>query len=163
MAFIKLQFRAGVNRDQTNYTNEGGWFACDKIRFRSGFPQKLGGWMRSTSETFLGVCRQLFGWITSFGDNFLAVGTSKKVYINTGSQYYDITPLKETTAPGAVTFSAVTVGPYSSIITVNDTGSNVEAGDFVTFSGAISLGGNITAAVLNQEYEVYESISANLS
>lgn len=161
MAFIKLQFRAGVNRDQTNYTNEGGWFACDKIRFRSGFPQKLGGWMRSTSETFVGVCRQLFGWITSFGDNFLAVGTSKKVYINTGSQYYDITPLKETTAPGAVTFSAVTTAPFSSIITVNDTNSNVEAGDFVTFSGATSLGGNITAAVLNQEYEVYQAISAN--
>jgi hypothetical protein len=94
MSFIKLQFRAGVNRDQTNYTNEGGWFACDKIRFRSGFPQKLGGWLRSTSETFVGVCRQLFGWITSYSDNFLAVGTSKKVYLNAGSDYYDITPIR---------------------------------------------------------------------
>ena len=131
MAFIKLQFRAGVNRDQTNYTNEGGWFACDKIRFRSGFPQKLGGWLRSTSETFLGVCRQMFGYITSFGDNFVALGTSKKVYINAGSQFYDITPLRETTAAGAVTFAAVTTSPFSSEITVTDTNANVDAGDFV--------------------------------
>jgi hypothetical protein len=161
MPFIKLQFRAGVNRDQTNYTNEGGWFACDKIRFRSGYPQKLGGWLRTTSETFLGVCRQLFVWITSFSDNFCAVGTSKKVYINTGSQYYDITPLRETTAAGAVTFAAVTTSPFSSIITVYDTGANVDVGDFVTFSGAASLGGNITAAVLNQEYEVYDTVNNN--
>jgi hypothetical protein len=161
MSFIKLLFRPGLNRDQTNYSNEGGWYACDKIRFRSGFPQKLGGWQRSTSETFLGVCRQMFGWITSFGDNFLALGTSKKVYINVGAQYYDITPLRETTAAGAVTFSAVTTAPYSTTITVNDSGANVEAGDFVTFSGASGLGGNITAAVLNQEYEVLNSISAN--
>lgn len=159
MPFIKLQFRPGVNRDQTNYTNEGGWFACDKIRFRSGYPQKLGGWLRSTSQTFLGVCRQLFGWITSFGDNFLAVGTNKKVYINTGSQYYDITPLRYTSAPGAVTFSAVTTAPYSTIITVTNAGSTTGAGDFVTFSGATGLGGNITADVLNQEYEIYETIS----
>jgi hypothetical protein len=161
MAFIKLQFRPGVNRDQTNYTNEGGWFACDKIRFRSGYPQKLGGWMQATSQTFLGVCRQMFGWITSFEDNFVALGTSKKVYINVGSQFYDITPLRETTAPGAVTFSAVTTAPFSSIITVTDVAANVDAGDFVTFSGAVSLGGNITAAVLNQEYEVYQSLTAN--
>lgn len=161
MSFIKLQFRAGVNRDQTNYSNEGGWNSCDKIRFRSGYPQKLGGWIRSTSETFVGVCRQMFGWITSFGDNFLALGTSKKVYINTGAQYYDITPLKQTTAAGDVTFSAVTSAPYSSIVTVNDTNANVSAGDFVTFSGAVSLGGNITAAVLNQEYSVYQSVSSS--
>lgn len=161
MAFIKLQFRAGLNRDQTNYTNEGGWFACDKIRFRSGYPQKLGGWLKSTSQTFVGVCRQMFGWVTSYADNFLALGTSKKVYINVGSQYYDITPLRETTSPGDVTFSAVTTAPYSSVITVSDTSANVDAGDYVTFSGAVSLGGNITAAVLNQEYEVYESLTAS--
>jgi hypothetical protein len=161
MAFIKLQFRPGVNRDQTNYTNEGGWFACDKIRFRSGYPQKLGGWMQATSQIFLGVCRQMFGWITSFEDNFVALGTSKKVYINVGSQFYDITPLRETTVAGEVTFSAVTTAPYSSVITVTDVAANVDAGDFVTFSGAVSLGGNITAAVLNQEYEVYESLTAN--
>lgn len=161
MPFIKLQFRPGVNRDQTNYTNEGGWFACDKIRFRSGYPQKLGGWLRTTSETFLGVCRQMFVWITSYGDNLMGVGTSKKVYINAGAQYYDITPLRNTTAPGDVTFAAVTTAPYSSVITVYDTLAAVTVGDFVTFSGAISLGGNITAAVLNQNYEVYAVVNNN--
>lgn len=161
MSFIKLQFRPGVNRDQTNYTNEGGWFSCDKIRFRSGYPQKLGGWLASTTEVFLGICRQMFGWITSYADNFLALGTSKKVYINAGSRYYDITPLRETTVAGEVTFSAVTTAPYSSIITVSDTGSDVDVGDFVTFSGAATLGGNITDDVLNQEYEVFSVISTS--
>jgi hypothetical protein len=158
MPFIKLQFRPGLNRDQTNYTNEGGWFACDKVRFRSGYPQKLGGWLASTSETFIGVCRQMFGWITSFGDNFLALGTSKKVYINAGTQYYDITPYRLVTAAGEATFSAV---DGSSTITVSDTASDAEVGDYVTFSGAVSLGGNITAAVLNQNYLISEVTNAN--
>jgi hypothetical protein len=151
MAFIKLQFKPGLNRDQTNYTNEGGWFACDKIRFRSGYPQKLGGWVAATSQTFLGVCRQLFGWITSFSDNLLALGTSKKVYIEVGAQYYDITPYKEVTAAGDVTFDATT---GSSSITVFDNAANPVVGNYVTFSGAVSLGGLITAAVLNQNYEI---------
>lgn len=151
MAFIKLQFRPGLNKDQTNYTNEGGWFACDKIRFRSGYPQKLGGWAAVTTQAFLGVCRQLFGWITSFADNLLALGTSKKVYIEVGAQYYDITPYKEITAAGDVTFAAT---DGSSSITVYDTNANPVVGNYVTFSGAVSLGGNITAAVLNQNYEI---------
>jgi hypothetical protein len=103
----------------------------------------------------------MFGYITSFGDNFLAVGTSKKVYMNVGSQYFDITPYREVTAAGAVTFSAVTSAPFSSVITVNDTASNAEVGDYVTFSGASSLGGNITAAVLNQNYEINTVTNAN--
>lgn len=158
MAFIKLQFRPGLNKDQTNYTNEGGWFACDKIRFRSGYPQKLGGWAAVTSQVFLGICRQLFGWITSYADNLLAAGTSKKVYIEVGSQYYDITPYASITAAGDVTFAAT---DGSSTITVSDTGSSVTAGNFVTFSGAVSLGGTITAAVLNQNYEIASYINAN--
>lgn len=158
MPFIKLQFRPGLNKDQTNYTNEGGWFACDKVRFRSGYPQKLGGWVAVTSQVFVGVCRQLFNWITSFGDNLLAVGTSKKVYIEVGSQYYDITPYKEITAAGDVTFSATN---GSSTITVTDTSSSTTAGNYVTFSGAVSLGGNITAAVLNQNYVIATVINLN--
>ena len=158
MAFIKLQFRPGLNRDQTNYTNEGGWFACDKVRFRSGYPQKLGGWLQSTTKTFLGVCRQMFGWVTSFGDNFLALGTNKKVYINVGTQYFDITPAQEVTAAGAVTFSA---SNGSSTITVSDTSNPAVVGNYVQFSGAVSLGGNITAAVLNQNYEIATVINAN--
>jgi hypothetical protein len=162
MPFIKLQFRPGVNRDQTNYTNEGGWFACDKIRFRSGYPQKLGGWLAATSETFLGVCRQMFAWFTSYNDNFLALGTNKKVYIDVGGNYFDITPIRETTAAGAVTFAATN---GSSVITVNDTAFGSSAGDFVTFSGVsvngLGVGGNITEAVLEQNYEIYEVINAN--
>lgn len=162
MPFIKLQFRPGVNRDQTNYTNEGGWFACDKIRFRSGYPQKLGGWLASTTQTFLGVCRQMFNWFTSYNDDFLALGTNKKVYIEVGGNYFDITPLRETTAAGAVTFAATN---GSSIITVNDTAFGSDAGDFVTFSGVdangLGVGGNITQAVLQQNYEIYEVVNAN--
>ena len=161
MAFIKLQFRPGLNRDQTNYTSEGGWYSCDKIRFRSGYPQKLGGWLASTSQTIIGVCRQMFGWVTSFNDNFLALGTNAKVYINTGSRFYNITPYRLVTAAGSVTFSAVTTPPYSSTITVTCVGSAVQAGDYVQFSGAVSLGGNITAAVLNQNYEIATRINAN--
>ena len=158
MPFIKLQFRPGVNRDQTNYSNEGGWFACDKIRFRSGYPQKIGGWLQSTSQTFLGVCRQMFGWITSFTDNFLALGTSKKVYINVGDEYYDITPIRVTTAAGDVTFAAT---DGSSTLTVTDNAHGAGPGDFVTYSGAVSLGGNITATVLNQEYEIDTVLTGN--
>lgn len=158
MAFIKLQFRPGLNKDQTNYTNEGGWFACDKVRFRSGYPQKLGGWVQATSDTFLGICRQLFGWITSFSDNLLALGTSKKVYIEVGAQFYDITPYETITTAGEVTFSATN---GSSTITVTDTGSNTTVGNYVTFSGAVTLGGNITAAVLNQNYEIATVVSTS--
>jgi len=78
MAFIKLQFKPGINRDNTNYTNEGGWWDCDKIRFRSGFPEKIGGWLKATSESYIGVARSLLNWITSYSDNLLAVGTNKK-------------------------------------------------------------------------------------
>jgi hypothetical protein len=162
MPFIKLQFKPGVNRDQTNYTNEGGWFACDKIRFRSGYPQKLGGWLASTTQTFVGVCRQMFNWFTSYNDDFLALGTNKKVYIEVGGNYFDITPLRETTPAGAVTFAATN---GSAVITVNDTAFGSDAGDFVTFSGVdvngLGAGGNITQAVLQQNYEIYEVVNAN--
>jgi hypothetical protein len=94
MAFIKLQFRPGINRDQTNYSNEGGWYECDKVRFRSGYPQKLGGWQKNSSTSFIGYCRQMWNWITTFGDNFLALGTDVKVYIEVSGNYYDITPLR---------------------------------------------------------------------
>jgi hypothetical protein len=78
MPFLKLTFRPGINRDTTNYANTGGWFECDKIRFFSNYPQKIGGWVRATSETFIGTCRQLANWITSFTDNFLALAQTKR-------------------------------------------------------------------------------------
>lgn len=161
MPLVKLQFRPGVNRDQTNYSNEGGWFECDKIRFRSGFPQKLGGWLKYSFSTLVGACREMWNYVTSFNENFLALGTNIKAYIEVGGTLYDITPLRETTPAGAVTFSAVVIAPFSSTITVTDAGHGATAGDYVTFSGAVSLGGNITAAVLNQEYVVVSVISVN--
>jgi len=158
MALIKLQFRPGVNRDQTNYTGEGGWWETEKVRFFSGFPQKIGGWASYTTAQILGTCRQMWGWITTFDDNFCALGTNKKVYIEGGGSLYDITPLRDTTAAGDVTFAA---SNGSSTLTVTDNAHGAIAGDFVTYSGAVSLGGNITAAVLNQNYEIATVIGVN--
>ena len=156
MPFIKLNFKPGLNRDQTNYSNEGGWFECDKIRFLSGYPQKIGGWIRATPNYMLGVGRQMYNWLTTYSDNLLGIGTNKKLYIEVGGIFYDITPLKATSV-NATTFAAST---GSSTLVVVDSASNTTTGDFVTFSGAVTLGGNITAAVLNQNYEV-TTINAN--
>ena len=159
MPFIKLQFRPGINRDQTNLTGKGGYWDCDKVRFYSGYPQKLGGWAKYTINTLAGTCRQMWGWITTFTDNFLALGTNEKVYIEAGGNLFDITPLRATTAAGDVTFTAT---DGSSEVVVTDAAHGVAIGDYVTFSGAVSLGGNITATVLNQNYRVYDLIdSAN--
>jgi len=152
MSFLKLVFKPGINRDQTNYSGEGGWWDGDKIRFFSGFPQKLGGWQKATPNPFIGVCRQVWNWVTSFTDNFLGVGTDVKLYVEVGGLFYDITPLRvPPTAAGAVTFAA---SNGSSTITVSNTAHGALAGDYVTFSGAVSLGGNITADVLNQNYVI---------
>ena len=158
MPFIPMKFKPGLNRDQTNYSNEGGWFECDKVRFRSGYPEKLGGWVRYTLTAMIGICRQMFGWVTSFQDNFLALGTNKKVYIEAGNNLIDITPLRETTAAGDVTFAAV---DGSNVLTVLDSGSNADPGGYVTFSGAVSLGGNVTATILNAEHEIQTNINAD--
>jgi hypothetical protein len=96
MALQKLQFKPGVNRDVTNYSNEGGWFECDKVRFLNGYPEKIKGWEQNGVYTLEGTCRALFGWITSFSDNFLAIGTNSKVYIDVGENLNDITPIRAT-------------------------------------------------------------------
>jgi hypothetical protein len=96
MALSKLVFKPGVNRDQTNYASEGGWFEMDKVRFRSGFPEKIGGWLKSTIVPFVGVCRSLFNWITSDGNNLMSIATNKKVYVEVGGNIYDITPVRAT-------------------------------------------------------------------
>lgn len=155
MPLQKIQFRPGVNRDQTNYTNEGGWYECDKIRFRSGYPQKIGGWLRYGLFSIAGVCRQMFNWITTSNDNYLAMGTSKKVYIEAGEIISDITPLAHTSTTLGAAPGPFTATNGSSTITVSyatDPTYNPAAGDYVTFSGATSLGGNITAPVLNTEH-----------
>jgi len=153
----KILFKPGVNRENTRYTTEGGWYECDKVRFRQGNPEKIGGWTRFSAFTFLGVCRSLWNWITLGGANLLGVGTNLKFYINLGGQYYDITPLRGSPTINNNPFVA-TLG--SSVITVTDTAHGCFTGDFVTFSGAVGLGGNITAGVLNAEYQV-TVLSAN--
>jgi hypothetical protein len=151
MTLTKLQFRPGINKETTSYSNEGGWFDMDKMRFRAGFPEKIGGWVRLGLKSFLGTCRALHSWRTISLDNYLGLGTNIKYYIEEGEGYYDITPIRATTAAGDVTFAAT---DGSSTLTVTDTAHGAIAGDFVTFSGAVSLGGQITAAVLNQEYRI---------
>jgi hypothetical protein len=157
MPLQKILFKPGVNRENTRYTTEGGWYECDKVRFRQGNPEKIGGWTRFSAFTFLGVCRSLWNWITLGGANLLGVGTNLKFYINLGGQYYDITPLRGSPTINNNPFVA-TLG--SSVITVTDTAHGCLTGDFVTFSGAVGLGGTITAGVLNAEYQV-TVLSAN--
>jgi hypothetical protein len=158
MPLSKLQFKPGVNREVTAYTNEGGWFDIDYVRFQKGFPEKIGGWQKRSSNTFLGTCRALHPWVSLARDQYLGVGTNLKYYIDEGGFYNDITPIRETTAAGDVTFAATN---GSSEITVTDANHGAVVNDFMTFSGAVSLGGNITADVLNQEYYVTEVVSSS--
>ena len=158
MPLTKLQFRPGVNRETTSYTNEGGWFDCDKIRFRFGTPEKIGGWERFSGQSFLGTCRALHPFVAVDGSSFLGVGTHLKYYINEGGGFNDITPLRATTAAGDVTFSAAN---GSSTLTITDTDHGANDFDFVTFSGAASLGGTVTAEVLNQEYQISHVIGVD--
>ena len=226
MPLKKLTFKSGVNRENTRYTNEGGWFEGNNVRFRQGTPEKIGGWTRINSSTFQGVARSLHNWITLSGQNLIGVGTNLKFLIENGGAYNDITPVRTTTSAGDVTFSAsnttlsaavtsttaTTIAltsatgfpiagkvlidseiiDYTGItddtltgctrgasklvdgvatsttaathslgaavtcftLIVTDATHGVIAGDFVTFSGAASLGGNITAAVLNRNYQI---------
>jgi len=168
----KLQLRPGINKESTTLANEGTWFEMDKVRFRSGFPEKIGGWVADTGSSatttlppptgsFWGTCRSLFNWITLSSYNLLGVGTNLKFYIQngTGGTFYDVTPIRSTTAAGDVTFAATN---GSTTLTVTDTAHGAQAGDFVTYSGAVTLGGVITAAVLNKEYQVASVTSNNV-
>jgi len=170
MPLQKLQFRPGVNRESTTLANEGTYFEMDKVRFRSGFPEKIGGWVADTGTSnavlappvgsYWGVARSLWNWITLSSYNLLGVGTNLKFYIqsDTGGTFHDVTPIRLTTAAGDVTFAATN---GSTTLTVADTAHGAQAGDFVTYSGAVGLGGAITAAVLNREYRVASVISNN--
>jgi len=224
MPLTKLQFQPRINRETTSYTNEAGWFDVDKVRFRFGFPEKIGGWEKISATYFLGTSRSIHPWVALDGSRYLGIGTHLKYYINEGGGYNDITPIRETTAAGDVTFTAnantlsadVEIGdetisltsstgfPESGIIKINDeiisyaalsgndltgcvrgiedtdeaahtsgdavlcstlivtdTDHDAEVDDFVTLSGAVSLGGNITADVLNQEYQISVIIDTN--
>jgi len=224
MPLTKLQFKPGVNRETTSYTNEGGWFDVDKVRFRFGYPEKIGGWTKYTGEAFLGTCRALHPWSALDGTSYIGVGTHLKYYILEGTQYYDITPIRLTTSAGDATFAGgadtldgaidataesividsatgfaasgrikigseeITYASISSVtllgcargqngttaaahddgaavgcctITVTENGHGALADDFVTFADSATLGGVITAAVLDQEYQITSIVSAN--
>ena len=157
MALTKLVLKPGVNRENTRYASETGWYVCDKIRFRQGTPESIGGWVRISAATYRGVCRALWNWITLDGSNLMAVGTNLKYYIENGGSYYDITPIRATTT-GTATFAATN---GSAVLTVTDTAHGCVVGDFVTYTLAVSLGGVITATVLNQEYQIVSVPTVN--
>ena len=143
-------FKSGVNRENTRYTTEGGYYDGDKIRFRQGTPEVIGGWAPISSNTFAGVCRSLWNWVTLSGYNLIGVGTNLKFYVERGGAYIDVTPIRN-----AVTLSnPFTASASSNVITVSATAHGCITGDYVTYFGATSLGGQITAAVLNQEHQV---------
>tara|TARA_S200002703_G_C3790832_1_gene244063 strand:- start:221 stop:2119 length:1899 start_codon:yes stop_codon:yes gene_type:complete len=150
MPLSKINFKPGINKEETDYANEGGWVDGDKIRFRKGRVEKIGGWEKLSTGTIVGSPRGLHAWISLGGSKYLGLGTTNKYYIEEGNAYNDITPIRKTTT-NAATFAATN---GSSTLTVTDTGHGAVNGDFVTFSSAVSLGGNVIATVLNQEYQI---------
>jgi hypothetical protein len=146
MPLKKLQLKPGVNRENTRYTSEGGWYSCDKVRFRQGTPEKIGGWQRVSTNTYNGVCRALWQWATLGGVPYLGVGTNTKYYIYYGGEYYDITPVVSTVT---LTNPFTTVSG-SATVTVTDVAHGATTGTFVTFSGATAVGG----LTLNGEYQI---------
>jgi hypothetical protein len=159
MALSKFVFRPGIMREGTDYDNEGGWFDGNLVRFKSGRAEKIGGWRKDTNNSFVGTCRELSSWVALDGTKYLGLGTSKKYYIQDGDEYYDITPIRLTTGANEISFSAVN---GSNILTVTDTAHGAAQGDFVTYSGCVSLGGLIVATALNQEYEIATITDTNV-
>ena len=160
MALSKLQFKPGLNRDQTNYAGEGGFYECDKIRFRSGFPQKIGGWLRYGTFTLAGICRQMFNYITTNLDNIMAYGTTEKLYLEIGENLIDITPLRATfTSPSTNNCFATTNGLTTVTVNINNHGAAAE--DWVTFSGVVGPVNGIPTSELNAEFQVVTVTGSN--
>jgi len=157
MPLTKVNFRPGINKEETDYSNEGGWVDGNFIRFRKGRVEKIGGWEKYIDSTLIGSPRALHAWIALDGSQYLGVGTTNKYYVENGNVYYDVTPIRRSST-NSTTFGATN---GSSTITVTETGHGAVNGDFVTFSSAVSLGGNITATVLNQEYQITLVTGAN--
>jgi hypothetical protein len=157
MPLKKLALKPGVNRENTRYYNETGWYECDKVRFRQGTPEKIGGWVQFSADTFLGVCRSLWNWVTLAGQNLIGAGTSLKFYINQGGVFFDITPVRKVVRPmlgSGGTGNPFTVVNLSSTITVYDAAHGCNSNDYVIFSGATGINSTITALLLNREYKV---------
>ena len=151
MPLQTLEFQPGIDKEGTDYSAKGGWVDGNLVRFRKGRVEKVGGWQKLGTNFYLGTGRALHSWISLGGVRYLGVGSTLKYYIEEGNTYYDITPIRATTSAGDVTFAATN---GSSTITITDTSHGAVTNDFVTFSGAVSLGGNVTADVLNQEYQI---------
>ena len=159
MPLTKLVFRPGLNREGTNYSNEGGWYDGDKIRFRSGYVQRIGGWVKAGSNAFAGTCRKLHDFVTLSSENLLFMGTEKKAYLEDSGSLYDITPIRRTVTLGSNPLNT-SGGAGSGIITVSDNGHGITVGSYVTFSGATAFDG-LTTANLNKEQVVTQVVDAN--
>ena len=159
MPLTKFKFQPGINKEMTDLMDKGGWADGNLVRFRKGLPEKIGGWVKESSNYFLGTGRALLAWVSLASTRYLGLGTTWKYYVQSGDNFDDITPIRLTTSAGDVTFAKVANGDAT--ITVSDTSHGAVVNDFVTFSGAVSLGGNITATVLNQEYQIATTIDAN--
>ena len=158
MPYATFKLKPGVNREGTAFSAQGGWFDSNLVRFRKSFPEKIGGWEKEQTSTYLGTARSLHAWVSLATTKYLSLGTTLKYYIKEGDNFYDITPIRVTTSAGDVTFSATN---GDATITVADTSHGASKNDFVTFSGAATLGGLITANVLNQEYQIATVVNAN--
>lgn len=167
MPLSKIQFKPGINREVTSYAGEGGYYDCDKIRFRSSMPQKIGGWVQMSILSFQGICRSLWNWIDLEGTNYLGVGTNLKYYIEKGGAFYDITPIRLTVSPMLGPQPPATGNPFSTnvasphTVTVTDLNNEATLNDFVTFSGATGPVGGIPASVLNAEHQITKIITAS--
>lgn len=162
MPLKKITFKPGINRDQTNYANEGGWFAGNKVRFLSGFPQKIGGWARWTTSAFIGVCRSMFAWATTGAYNFMALGTNSYVYVESGGTIHDISPIQKSyVSPASNNCLAVVSG--SATLTITAVGNNAQIGDRVIISGATDFGGINAATYINKEHTVVTASSGSVT
>jgi hypothetical protein len=172
MPLQKLQLRPGANRESTTLANEGTWFEMDKVRFRSGYPEKLGGWTLDTGTTpstlqppagsFWGTARSLWNWVTLSGSNLMGIGTNLKYYIqdSSGGNFYDVTPLRDVNAVASNAFTTVN---GSTTVVINDAGHGAQEGDFVTISGVAGAVNGIPAAALNREFRITYIDSATYS
>ncbi len=158
MPLSKLVFKPGANRDQTNYASEGSWFDMDKVRFRSGFPEKIGGWRPQNFTAYIGSARSVFTWGTTDGSELVGVGTNEKIYVSAGTNIYDITPLR-TTLVSSATDNCINTTNTSTTVTINVSGHGLTTGDYVTISGVTGSGspsniGGIPITEINAEHEV---------
>jgi hypothetical protein len=150
MPFTKIAPKAGLFTDGTRYSAQGTWYDSDKVRFRKGFAEKIGGWVKYVPASYLGTARKLHDWVTNSGNDYVGTGTNLKLYVNFGGSYYDITPIRTTATLGTDPIATVS---GTAVITVTATGHGAVAGDYVTFAGSDALN-NITAAEVNTEHRI---------